>query len=194
MLKTNCQRDSEKWFMKNHFKKGSQYKYCDSTSYVGTDSYSDSPIYRTHEKITEYNKEAYPESGDFSLSERKKALKDFCKDFNVDKFVKQRKKCDKKLKKKFEPGCSNENHGIRFKKGTKSELIEVKDCNDEKHPQVYQESKFVKAMGSPEYPNDPNRKTTPQFIDSKVTPVGTPNPYLFGCAKIGNDETSKDSV
>jgi len=190
ILKAECQQASEKWFLDKQFKSVKD-KICGfNQAYDHVDSYKDSPIYKTHEKIAENNVQ-YPSSGDYSKSSLKAELKKICAKFNVDKFVKQREKCDKKLKKKFDPGCWKEKNKFVFQKGKGCEddpnslpggckvLDDIDDCNKEKRPLVYQQSKFVRAMG-----NSPDFKEVPSPSGNGFT-ITSFDYSKFQCKTVG---------
>jgi len=191
IMNAECKQASEKWFLDKHFKKGVGYGNCQfDDAYDSVDSYHASPIYLTHKAIADNNK-VYPDSGLWSKSTLKAELKKICKDFdkNVKKFLKNREKCDKKLKKNFEPKCVNDRHGIYFTKGKVGDQRDIDDCykkekegtagcnnnNDNEYAQVYCDSKYVKVGA--EFLPEGKADVTKSFSTCKPTAqvILTPN-------------------
>jgi len=129
----DCRRKQEKWFSDKYLTKStSKYSSCSSKGgYNGVDSYRDSPIWQTHEDIVVANKKEFSSETKKSYQE---SMDNFCKDFDVSEFTKKRDKCDKKIKKDFEPKCfENKGKGsILFGKGKKAKKLKEKDgCKSE---------------------------------------------------------------
>jgi len=112
-----CNRKTEDWYIKKFVTvSGSRYEGCGTNqAFDGVDTYTQSPVYLTHEDMVEAKKYVY--ASDALKKEKQKVLDEFCKDFKVEKFEEAREKCDKEIKSSFEPKCKKENGGMMFTKG-----------------------------------------------------------------------------
>jgi len=126
--KMDCDRKVEKWYLHKYLDK--MPNGCQTSAYLGVDSYSQSPIYQSHGDIVMANKVQYgkSESAEAEQKIRKEKLKDICDNFDgATKLAEKIKECEKKLKKSFKPKCFKEYGGFFFAKGRAVKEIEKKD-------------------------------------------------------------------
>jgi len=162
MLKTDCQRKYEKWYMDKYL---SKLSHCTATkivddvsnvevdAYKGVDTYEQSPIHKTHADIVEGNKIRYPKNSLLhSEKELRNHLDKFCAKFDaeVDKFIEARKKCDDEVKEKLKPECKKKLGGMLYTTSEEEYKKMKKDrslCKFGEKESVYEWSKFKKAVG-----------------------------------------------
>jgi len=122
-------------------------------SYKGVDSYSDSPVYKTHNVIVQYNSRSYIPKPSAALTLAQTAHDAACVAFDKDlkEFYKAREKCDKALK-KMKPKCEKSEDGYEYKftKEDNDGWTKVdEDCKSEKFGRMMRESKYRKAGARP---------------------------------------------
>jgi len=120
-------------------------------SYNGVDSYSDSPVYETHNVIVQYNSRSYIPTPSAMLTLHQTAHDAACVAFDKDlkEFYKAREKCDKAFK-KMKPKCDEGEGKYKFTKSDEAGWEKVKeDCKSEKFGKIKRESKYIIA-GVPE--------------------------------------------
>jgi len=120
-------------------------------SYNGVDSYSDSPVYKTHNVIVQYNSKSYIPRPSAALTLAQTAHDAACVAFDKDlkEFYKAREKCDKALK-KMKPKCDEGEGKYEFTKSDEAGWEKVKeDCKSEKFGGIKHESKYIMA-GAPD--------------------------------------------
>jgi len=138
--KMDCKREVEQWFIDKYLK---DFVSCTTSHYPGVDTYIESPIYQTHVDRQMARHVEYAPNEEKDLA---KDLDDFCADYDDQKFVEKRNKCDQKLEDKFEPKCKPKYGGWLFTKG-KFEEIKKKDAcekEDDQHTDVYNEGIWKK--------------------------------------------------
>jgi len=122
-------------------------------SYPGVDSYSDSPVYKTHKDIVDHNSASYIPKPSAAATLAQTAHDTACVAFDKDlkEFYKAREKCDKALK-KMKPKCEKGEDGYKYK-FTKEDNDGWKkvneDCKSEKFRGIMRESKYLKAGARP---------------------------------------------
>jgi len=169
-MEMDCNRKVEKWYLGKYLDK---MKHCKRSAYEGVDSYSESPIYQSHEDIVKANKVQYGKGkilGATADSARKDKLKEICDNFDdAKKFAKKIKKCEKKLKEKYAPKCYEKYGGFLFAKGEpgkndvwekikKSDACKMKVDDDK--VSVHKETKYYKLL-RPEDKMNPFFETKP---------------------------------
>jgi len=156
-------------------------------SYPGVDSYSDSPVYKTHEDIVTYNSASYIPPPSAALTLRQTAHDAACVAFDKDlkEFYKAREKCDKALK-KMKPKCDEGEGKYEFTKSDEAGWEKVKeDCKSEKFGRFERESKYIKA-GAPSDKHQEDREKEEKEREKHRDEI-----FTSGAAQAAHDELSK---